>query len=319
MQEMEVQTLGLVYMDSCTEPMEQSSRRTQTDTLRGRDTSSGDSKRVNIDQQVVDMIIQALAQIIEEEILFVGLDQLMKEEKVSLAPFKTVPIPMTDKLPIVNLVYGDNRRVAILLGEPRHDSWCTHTFGRLMLYQKGQFYSIYLQNCPTKAVFTQHNQLIVGTSSGQILLTQEGDILWTSPDNMLHSQAITCLHWLNPISLSDLPKSLRKNNVMAQKAGIVAVAGAGDELYVAGETGALWMVQSTENLDVQSVGYEKEGIEHMRFIGDTLIMQTPLGGLKKKTRGSLQPVLLDSQLKSNVPFVAYSSSLVIMAGQEGEG
>ena len=165
-----------------------------------------------------------------------------------------------EKLPVVFLKCGRNNRIALLFGYPQHESWCSHT-GHVVILHKGKSTSIHLGSCPSQLAFAPQQQVIIATATGELMVTFDGDILWQS--DSVHSQAITCLRWVSPnllftsgldgrlvlsslkatsleaiksgsISVSDLPKSMRRSNTNSRKTGIVAVTGSRRDYFLAG-------------------------------------------------------------------------------------
>lgn len=94
-----------------------------------------------------------------------------------------------------------------------------------------------------------------------MLVSFEGEILWQS--DSIHSQAITCLRWVSPnllfsagldgrlvisslkatsleaiksssITVSDLPRSMRRSNVSSRRTGVVAICGSKRDYFLAG-------------------------------------------------------------------------------------
>ncbi|KAI1730809.1 hypothetical protein Ddc_03526 [Ditylenchus destructor] len=344
----EIQTNPLSVAESSTEPMERPNKRIQTeDRIEKSNGTDVETRDVLLSEDVINMIMEALKQAKDEEKYFTALDALRKDEKLSLRKYKSVLTGVGEKIPVVGLEYGSNRKVCILLGESNHDSWCMHSFGRVLVHHKGRFTSVDLPTCPTKTIFAEQNQIIIGTHSGQLLVSNlSGETLWRSSptDNLFHTRAVTCLHWLgrnqlfsagmdgklmistfksgstlesvksNTVTLSDLPRALKKGNVTSQRVGIVDVAvGSRQEIYLAGETGAIWAVNSTQDLSIEPISYERDGIEHCTICPstDTLILQTPVGEIKSRSPGSLQasPV---KEIRTDVPFCLMSSSVVIV-------
>lgn len=153
----------------------------------------------------------------------------------------------------------------------------------------------------------------MGTASGEIMLISDGEITWSSSN--AHLQVVTALHWIAPtlllsaaldgrltvlavqgnsletvrhsnISVSELPKSMKKSNSSSLKVGIVSITkGSTNEVLVASkvvhqvnsanflslaDTGAILTID-TESLDSKALGYEIEGIEQLKAHNDKLI------------------------------------------------
>jgi hypothetical protein len=103
--------------------------------------------------------------------------------------------------------------------------------------------------------------LIVGTASGEIVLIFEGEIIWSS--TTIHLQTVTALYWLSSrllfsaaldgrltvlnlqgnsmesvrhssISVSELPRAMKKSNSSSLKVGVVSATGnSANEIFVA--------------------------------------------------------------------------------------
>lgn len=103
--------------------------------------------------------------------------------------------------------------------------------------------------------------MVVGTASGEIVLIFEGEILWSS--TIVHLQTVTALHWLSSksvfsaaldgrlnvlnlqgnslesvrnstISVSELPRAMKKSNSSSLKVGVVSATSSGtNEIFVA--------------------------------------------------------------------------------------
>ena len=165
-------------------------------------------------------------------------------------------------------------------------------------------------------------KVIVATAAGELLVTFEGEILWQS--DSIHAQAITCLRWVSPhlllsagldgrlvisslkatsleaiksssITVSDLPRSMRRSNLSSRRTGVVAIAGSKREYFLAGiflqkkiqwlfvvnsgETGAIWSLDA-ETLVVQPIGNDSDGIEQLFTFPNGFIAVTPEKELK---------------------------------------
>ena len=102
--------------------------------------------------------------------------------------------------------------------------------------------------------------MIVATATGEIFLTLDDEILWTS--DSMHNQSVTGLRWVSSqlllstaldgrlilsslkatsleaiksvnVTINDLPRSVRRSNSSIKRAGIVAVTGNRNEVFVA--------------------------------------------------------------------------------------
>uniref|UniRef100_A0A914CCY2 Uncharacterized protein n=1 Tax=Acrobeloides nanus TaxID=290746 RepID=A0A914CCY2_9BILA len=258
-----------------------------------------------IDERVIQLVIETISQVEAEQRFFGRLDALLLEEKITLIPKRTIRLEMTEKMPLISLKTDRTGRIAILLGHLKHESWCSHT-GRLVVYHRGKFFTIHFSSCPTQMVFAPQQQVIVATATGEIFLTLDDEILWTS--DSMHNQSVTGLRWVSSqlllstaldgrlilsslkatsleaiksvnVTINDLPRSVRRSNSSIKRAGIVAVTGNRNEVFVASETGAVWNL-NPDDLSVQPIGADPEGIEQLFSCSSGFVNVTPEGLIK---------------------------------------
>ncbi|KAI6225573.1 hypothetical protein M3Y95_00711600 [Aphelenchoides besseyi] len=285
--EAEAQTLPIDYRNASTSPLESTSRTTQTDRIIGTPLSA---RQLRISSVVLERIISELTKVEEENSIFAELDAFHSRRSVRLVQFRGAAVETTEHLSICGVVSGSERRVAVLCGERVHTSWCLHT-GRVVVIYGSQRHWTHLGSCPTVATFGPHGQLIVGTANGEISVLLEGESLWSS--TQMHLQAMTSLRWLSShmllsaaldgrivlssvqagalepvksssVSVSDLPRTMKRNNSSALKVGIVSTTVSSNELFVATDTGAILQVDA-DTLEAKPIGYEIEGIEQLEM------------------------------------------------------
>ncbi|KAI6182322.1 Zinc finger and Thymidylate synthase domain containing protein [Aphelenchoides bicaudatus] len=296
----EIQTQPLQYNDVSLEPIEPESKSTQTEKFATKPPSA---KHVRINHSVIQLILTELAKCEQESGYFQELDAFHQNQTLQIDEMRVITIEALEESPINSVICGQGRVLAILCGEKNHSSWCLHT-GKVLVVDRHQRNWTHLGSCPTIATFADQEQLIVGTASGEIVLIFEGQILWSSAN--IHLQTVTALIWLtskhlfstgldgrlnvlnlqgnslesaqsSSISVSDLPRAMKKSNSSSLKVGIVSATNNAlninsnnsvNEVFVATETGAILSVDAG-NLETKTLGYEIEGIEQLRLNKDS--------------------------------------------------
>ncbi|KAE9554991.1 hypothetical protein FO519_001809 [Halicephalobus sp. NKZ332] len=341
-----METMPMLSREIGCEPMEPIHVATQTEAPSEEKLSA---RGVLISRETVDLILEAIKEAGKTNKYFERLEEFKKKEKLQLILIKKLNLESTEKLPVVFLKCGRNNRIALLFGHPQHESWCFHT-GHVVIFHKGKSTSIHLGSCPSQLAFAPQQQVIIGTATGELLVTFDGDVLWQS--DSVHSQAVTCLKWVSPnllftsgldgrlvlsslkatsleaiksgsISVSDLPKSMRRSNANSRKTGIVAATGSKRDYFLAGETGAIWTLD-TETLNVQPMGSDPQGIEQFINADDFgFISVSPEKQIKKIAKDGLNSEILIPNVKTNsnlclrgnlLLFVDSSSSKSVLDG-----
>ncbi|KAH7680272.1 Protein Y50C1A.2 [Aphelenchoides avenae] len=146
----------------------------------------------------------------------------------------------------------------------------------------------------------------------------------------MHTQPVTCLRWVaghsllscgldgrivlsmlkvttleaiksSTISVTDLPRSLKKSNVSSRKVGIASVTGSRQETYLAGETGALWTL-TPDDLGVRAIAAETEGIEQAEFYENSFMLSTSNGKIRRLRRSDNASTSEPLGIHSSRPF-----------------
>uniref|UniRef100_A0A7E4W269 WD_REPEATS_REGION domain-containing protein n=1 Tax=Panagrellus redivivus TaxID=6233 RepID=A0A7E4W269_PANRE len=305
-----VETLPLVRRDIACSPPPPCYASTQTEVSAEERLSA---RGILISKDCVNALLDAIDDARNTAHLFERLETFHRTDELRLALFRRTPIEEAADLPISSLKCGRNARTAILFGYRAHESWCSHV-GKVIITQRSRNYSIPLGSCPTQVAFGQQQQVIIATASGEMLVTFEGETLWQS--DTIHAEAVTSFRWVSPqlllsagldgrlvlsslnstsleavrstaIAVSDLPRSLRRNNATSRRTGIVGITGSGRrDVFLAGETGALWSLDA-DSLSVSAIGADPEGIEQVYYVGDSFVTVSAAHKLRSTTRDGL--------------------------------
>ncbi|EYC24414.1 hypothetical protein Y032_0014g2494 [Ancylostoma ceylanicum] len=210
---------------------------------------------------------------------------------VQLQPIRTysVSILSAQTLPVVSISCGSAGRSAILIGESDHETWCSHE-GKVIISQRSKATSIPLAVCPSSSSWSPQGVLAVGDVAGDVHIVIGETIIGASK---VHSLAVSSLEWTSSshlvsggadgniiisqlkgtalenvktvrLSVSDLPRWIRKSSSSAKSISIVSMARCGSEMCVATETGGLWIV-SLPDLRLKTVPNEPLAIHTVAY------------------------------------------------------
>ncbi|KAK6050639.1 hypothetical protein COOONC_11856 [Cooperia oncophora] len=195
-----------------------------------------------------------------------------------------------ETLPVSSISCGSAGRTAILVGESEHDTWCSHA-GKVIIAQRSKFTSIPLAVCPSASSWSSQGMLAVGDVAGDVHLVVNNTVLSTIK---VHSQAVSALDWISHsqlvscgtdghiavlqlkgtslevdkslrLSVTDLPRKIRKSSSSAKSLSIVAMSRSGADACIASETGGLWIV-SLPDLRPKTVVSEPQAVQSILYL-----------------------------------------------------
>ncbi|KHN73724.1 hypothetical protein Tcan_17700 [Toxocara canis] len=143
-----VQTDALIVREVAVEPLESSDVQTQTDNATEQ-SDPGKASLMPIDRRVVQTLMNALENSLHTTFLLSRLNVFHETHHVRLSLIKQFRLQqMSNDESLIGMECGTRGRIAFLLGEAYHDSWCSHN-GKLLVYRRGESSSITLPGCPS--------------------------------------------------------------------------------------------------------------------------------------------------------------------------
>ncbi|KAK6726028.1 hypothetical protein RB195_004380 [Necator americanus] len=150
--------------DKETDPMERRSTAVQTEV----DNVEVNADGVMISEETITLVESMLHDSAASRIY----DRLLSFHSTSLVQLQpirtcTVSLLSTETLDVVSLSSGSAGRVAILIGETDHDTWCCHE-GKIIVSQRSKATSIPLAVCPSSSSWSPQGVLAVGDVAGDV-------------------------------------------------------------------------------------------------------------------------------------------------------
>ncbi|CAI4229878.1 unnamed protein product [Auanema sp. JU1783] len=278
--------------DVACDPMEKKSVEVQTDPL----SSAVPVDHITIDEKVLQNLEKLLQENIRTVSVFDELNAFMKLDSIRLETLRTYDQKMLadEEHGVIHISCGSAGRTALLLGEQFHTSWCGHQ-AKVIISQRNKITSFPQAVCSTYSAWSTQGILAVGNISGEILMYSTEKLITV---NSKQSHAITSLNWYSAsrliscnndgqvaiwvlkgseleleqsvnLSVVNLPRKIRKASASNKSLAIAAMDRNKNELYVASETGGLWLISLPE-LQIKSIPSEPRGIQLLCYASQLL-------------------------------------------------